>query len=151
MNARGGSTPFNVVPLANDKESEVTDVLESALLELEENQDFVLQTPHDKVAKYLAKEVKNKANRDNVIMCTGGKKAGSAHGATTPFQLCEYWVNYITPKGGTVLDPFSGTGTVGRAAIKHGFNYIGIERYEDYHIEAEKGLAEVSKKMESIL
>ena len=109
MNARGGSTPFNVVPLSEQE------------------------------------------SIDNVMMCTGGKKSGSTHGATTPIQLCEYWVNYITPKGGTVLDPFSGTGTVGRAAIRHGFKYIGIEKFKDYHEEAEKGLAEDAAKTESIL
>jgi 16S rRNA G966 N2-methylase RsmD len=109
MNARGGSTPFNVIPLSEQE------------------------------------------SIDNVMMCTGGKKAGSTHGATTPLQLCEYWVNYITPAGGTVLDPFSGTGTVGRAAIRHGFKYVGIERYEEYHKEAQKGLSEDAEKMESIL
>lgn len=109
MHARGGSTPFNVIPLSEQE------------------------------------------SIDNLIMCTGGKRAGSKHGATTPLQLCEYWVNYITPKGGTVLDPFSGTATVGHAAIKHGFKYIGVEKIEEYHKEAETVMEQITQKMESIL
>src|SRR5438270_640077 len=30
------------------------------------------------------------------------------HGAGTPYRLCEWWVRYICPPGGTVLDPFAG-------------------------------------------
>jgi DNA modification methylase len=62
------------------------------------------------------------------ISSGSGKRKGSKHGAATPPTLCEWWVRYICPKGGTVLDPFSGSGTVGAAAIENGCNYIGIEQ-----------------------
>ncbi len=55
------------------------------------------------------------------------------HGAGTPLALCSWWVRYLCPPGGTVLDPFSGAATVGIAALKHGCKYIGIERDREYH------------------
>ena len=38
----------------------------------------------------------------------------------------------VTPPGGTVLDPFMGSGTCGIAAIREGFGYIGIEKEPEY-------------------
>lgn len=38
----------------------------------------------------------------------------------------------ITPPGGTVLDPFTGSGSTGRGAILEGFNFIGIEMTDEY-------------------
>jgi DNA modification methylase len=88
----------------------------------------------------------------NLIPISSGssKRKGSAHGAATPLKLCEWWVNYICPKGGLVLDPFSGSGTVGEAALLHGRRYLGIERMPEYHNEAEAWLNEVQQKMTSV-
>lgn len=55
------------------------------------------------------------------------------HGAGTPLRLTKWWLKYITPCQGTVLDMFSGTGTTGVAAKQLSFDYIGIERMEKYH------------------
>lgn len=63
------------------------------------------------------------------------------HGAGTPLALCSWWVRYITPPGGLVLDPFSGSGTVGLAAVQQGRDYIGIERMPEYHAIAQKRIA----------
>jgi site-specific DNA-methyltransferase (adenine-specific) len=43
-----------------------------------------------------------------------------------------YLVKLITPPGGIVLDPFTGSGSTGKAAILEGFDFIGIELTEDY-------------------
>ena len=50
----------------------------------------------------------------------------------------EYLVRLITPKGGTVLDPFMGSGTTGMACKSERFNFIGIELDEDYFKIAKK-------------
>jgi site-specific DNA-methyltransferase (adenine-specific) len=38
----------------------------------------------------------------------------------------------VTPKDGTVLDPFMGSGSTGMAAKYEGFDFIGIEREKEY-------------------
>jgi site-specific DNA-methyltransferase (adenine-specific) len=38
----------------------------------------------------------------------------------------------VTPPNGIVLDPFTGSGSTGKAAILDGFRFIGIEMTEDY-------------------
>ena len=43
-----------------------------------------------------------------------------------------YLCRLVTPKGGTVLDPFMGSGTTGIGAKLEGFDFIGIEREEEY-------------------
>jgi len=48
----------------------------------------------------------------------------------------------IVPEGGTVLDPFMGSGTTGVAAILEGRRFIGVEMTEHYHAVAERRLAE---------
>ena len=44
----------------------------------------------------------------------------------------EYLVTMITPKGGVVLDPFLGSGTTAVACKRLKFNFIGIEKEEEY-------------------
>jgi site-specific DNA-methyltransferase (adenine-specific) len=54
------------------------------------------------------------------------------HPTVKPTDLMRYLVRMVTPPGGTVLDPFMGSGSTGKAATLEGFNFIGIEMNEDY-------------------
>ena len=54
-------------------------------------------------------------------------KVAGRHPATTPYQWCHWWVRYICPPGGLVLDPFCGSGTVGVACRELGRGYVGVE------------------------
>jgi len=38
----------------------------------------------------------------------------------------------VTPKGGTTLDPFMGSGSSGKAATRGGFDFVGIEMDKEY-------------------
>ena len=58
--------------------------------------------------------------------------AGVAHPTVKPLDLMRWLVRLVTPPGGTVLDPFAGSGTTLEAAIVEGFRCIGIEREADY-------------------
>jgi DNA modification methylase len=54
------------------------------------------------------------------------------HPTVKPTTLMRYLVKLVTPPGGTVLDPFTGSGSTGKAAILEGFTFIGCEMTEDY-------------------
>jgi len=54
------------------------------------------------------------------------------HPCVKPTELMRYLCRMVTPPGGTVLDPFTGSGSTGRGAVLEGFNFIGIEMNEDY-------------------
>jgi hypothetical protein len=54
------------------------------------------------------------------------------HPTVKPTTLMRYLVKLVTPPGGTVLDPFTGSGSTGKAAILEGFDFIGIELTEEY-------------------
>ena len=52
---------------------------------------------------------------------------GNNHPTVKPVELMKYLIKLITPPGGTVLDPFNGSGSTGCAAVELGFDYIGCE------------------------
>jgi DNA modification methylase len=54
------------------------------------------------------------------------------HPTVKPTDLMRYLVKLITPPNGTVLDPFTGSGSTGKAAMLEGFNFIGCELDPDY-------------------
>lgn len=54
------------------------------------------------------------------------------HPTVKPTDLMRYLIKLVTPPGGVVLDPFTGSGSTGKAAILEGFDFIGIELTEDY-------------------
>jgi hypothetical protein len=57
---------------------------------------------------------------------------GVAHPTVKPLKLMEYLCRLVTPPGGTILEPFSGSGTTIEAALNEGFNVIGIEMTDEY-------------------
>jgi hypothetical protein len=57
---------------------------------------------------------------------------GIAHPTVKPLRLMEYLVRLVTPPGGTVLEPFAGSGATIEAAISQGFQVIAIEQEWDY-------------------
>jgi site-specific DNA-methyltransferase (adenine-specific) len=58
--------------------------------------------------------------------------AKNFHPTVKPTDLMRYLVKLITPPGGTVLDPFTGSGSTGKGAVIEGFNFVGIELDPDY-------------------
>jgi len=71
---------------------------------------------------------------------------GNGHPCVKPQALMRYLCRLVTPPGGVVLDPFMGSGSTGLAAMKEGFDFIGIELSADYIKIAEaRILAEILK------
>jgi DNA modification methylase len=54
------------------------------------------------------------------------------HPTVKPTDLMRYLINLITPPNGTILDPFMGSGSTGKAAVRCGVNFIGIEKEQEY-------------------
>lgn len=65
---------------------------------------------------------------------------GNTHPTVKPAALCRWLVRLITPPGGTVLDPFMGSGSTGLACVAEGFGFVGIESNPDYVDVARKRL-----------
>ena len=61
-----------------------------------------------------------------------GKPRANSHPTVKPTELMRHLVRLVTPPGGTVLDPFLGSGTTALAAEMEGFAWVGIEREEEY-------------------
>ena len=57
---------------------------------------------------------------------------GIAHPTVKPLDLMRYLVRLVTPPGGTVLEPFAGSGTTAEACLIEGFKCIAIEITDDY-------------------
>lgn len=59
------------------------------------------------------------------------------HPTVKPTDLMRWLCRLVTPTGGTILDPFAGSGSTGKAALYEGFDFIGIEGEEEYCAIAE--------------
>ena len=68
----------------------------------------------------------NPARLKQKIIDSGTFK-GNNHPTVKPIDLMKYLIKLITPPGGTVLDPFNGSGSTGCAAVELGYEYIGCE------------------------
>lgn len=55
------------------------------------------------------------------------------HTAVKPVAIMEWLIGLLCPAGGTVLDPWIGSGTTGVAAARRGREIIGVERESIYH------------------
>lgn len=81
-------------------------------------------------------EVKRPDTRTKTGMGTFDEKGIAAqtnhHPTVKPTALMQYLVRLITPPNGTVLDPFMGSGSTGKAALIEGFDFIGIDQSSEY-------------------
>ncbi len=67
-------------------------------------------------------------------------RAGSRHPTVKPTDLCKWLVALVTPPGGTVLDPFMGSGPIVWAARELGFRAVGVDREAEYVQDAVRRL-----------
>lgn len=83
-------------------------------------------------------------NKRTVWEISLGKYRG-AHFAVFPEKLVETCILASTRKGDLVLDPFTGSGTTGVVALKHGRRFLGVELYQSYKIMAEERILKATE------
>jgi len=79
----------------------------------------------------------------------GAQPRANHHPTVKPTDLMRYLCRLVTPPGGTVLDPFMGSGSTGKAATLEGFRFIGCEIEPEYVAIARKRIAAVEGREEA--
>ena len=64
-------------------------------------------------------------------------RGANSHPTVKPTELMAYLCRLVTPPGGLILDPFMGSGSTGKAAMREGFRFIGCELSAEYLAIAE--------------
>ena len=72
----------------------------------------------------------NNADTDDSV--SNEDKRKNTHPTVKPTELMRYLIKMVTPAGGTVLDPFAGSGSTGKAAMLDDYKFVGIEMNEEY-------------------
>lgn len=102
-------------------------------------------------------EKKNGSQITGRVVGSSGAKASAYAGTTEhlrrnihptvkPTDLMRYLCRLVTPPGGVVLDPFMGSGSTGKGALKEGFRFVGIERDPEYFEIACKRIEDAQKQ-----
>ena len=111
---------------------------------------FEGKTPSDKTGRKegsvgIVGDHDNKGQTANPF-ANGGGISQNNHPTVKPTDLMAYLCRLVTPPGGVVLDPFMGSGSTGKAAMREGFRFIGIEMDESYLKIAEARIAHEAGK-----
>lgn len=73
----------------------------------------------------------------------GKEKKHGKHPTQKPINLMDFFVNILSNKNDTILDPFMGSGSTGVSSLKNGRNFYGIELSVDYYKICSKRLTEI--------
>ena len=96
------------------------------------------ETNKDSAARFFYCPKASKKDRDEGLTNVTGSDgvtivSRNNHPTVKPTALMQYLCRLITPAGGVVLDPYMGSGSTGKAAVKEGFSFVGCELDEDYY------------------
>ncbi|PPC63887.1 site-specific DNA-methyltransferase [Pantoea sp. ICBG 1758] len=84
------------------------------------------------VARYFYCAKTGKLDREEGVSIVSNSRSKNNHPTVKPTSLMGWLCLLVTPPGGTILDPYMGSGSTGKAAAIHGFDFIGIEKEADY-------------------
>jgi hypothetical protein len=76
--------------------------------------------------------VENEATMRDRETADWQERNGNHHPTVKPTDLMAYLCRLVTPQNGLVLDPFMGSGSTGKAAMREGFRFIGIDMTPEY-------------------
>ena len=82
--------------------------------------------------RYKKGGVGGTGGKRDVTVAENATPVQNFHPTVKPTDLMRQLVRLVTPPGGVVLDPFTGSGSTGKAAILEGFEFIGCELTEEY-------------------
>ena len=85
--------------------------------------------------EHLEERMARKFAQDETTLATmpfGKLPVKNFHPTVKPTELMRYLIKLVTPAGGIVLDPFTGSGSTGKAALLDGYKFVGIELTEEY-------------------
>lgn len=93
----------------------------------------VFRNQHEWICHFTVGTAADPARRDvaNVLRCPPVRDG--VHPTEKPLPLMRDLVSVVCPKGGTVLDPFMGSGATGVAAVLEGREFVGVELTEHYY------------------
>jgi len=80
----------------------------------------------------------------------GVRERVNHHPTVKPTSLMQYLVRLVTPPNGTVLDPFMGSGSTGKACAYEGFNFVGIDQSAEY-VEIARARIAFAEQSEQLL
>lgn len=101
--------------------------------------ELAMHFSNGKLAHY-AKDV------GNVIRCSRVHHSRRTHPCEKPVELLQEIIRTVSPLGGLIVDPFSGSGSTGRAAVAEGRRFIGFDRDARFVLEPEEGPGELFTK-----
>jgi len=90
------------------------------------------QLPATKVGSFNGNAIQPDGNKIGANPDQPNQPAQNFHPTVKPTDLMRYLIKLVTPAGGVVLDPFTGSGSTGKAALLDGYRFIGIEMTADY-------------------
>lgn len=93
--------------------------------------------------RYQAKASRQERNGSDDLL--------NIHPTVKPIELMRWLVRLVTPVDGTVLDPFTGSGTTGVACVAEHMNFIGFEQSPEYHALAERRIKDAHTNQQGTL
>lgn len=100
-----------------------------------QDRDEGLEGHADKILA-MSNQAKAELERGNMHEGKSGMNSAKVrknnHPTVKPTDLMRYLCRLVTPKNGTVLDPFNGSGSTGKGAVLEDFSYVGIEREAEH-------------------
>jgi len=128
----GGRWPANVIHDGSDEVSELFGeparffyCAKASKRDRNEGLDGFTERQPDESREVGSKRGNNPRNR-------GAQSVTNFHPTVKPTDLMRYLIKLVTPPGGTTLDPFMGSGSTGKGAMREGFKFIGIEQSAEY-------------------
>jgi DNA modification methylase len=128
---------FATISIESDQGSSVnnlTDDCSCVTMDTASNSNSCSDIHNSNIEQYT--KVVNNNNSTKFVYCAKASKkdkgADNTHPTVKSSTLMSYLIRMITTPGGTVLDPFMGSGSTGVAAKHEGFSFIGIEQNKEY-------------------